>query len=150
MKHLKAYRIFESSEISISDQNLIKEIFLDVFDKFNFEYFNYDAIHIDQVSRPSLVDQDGYRLDIYSPYLNYKYFPIGNNNANKLTMLNLELLNQSFIEFNIFLPYGIDMNDIIELLLDFKKRIEELGFKLKFTNNYNSYFYTFIQFVISF
>ena len=100
MKHLKAYKIFESSKISISDQNLIKEIFLDVFDNFlNDNCFNF--------SKPE------------------DFFPIENNLS--LTYTYKYYSNRNSLIFSMIIPVGI-INDLGDYWKPFVNRLEDNNF----------------------
>jgi hypothetical protein len=100
MRHLKAYRIFESSKISISDQNLIKEIFLDVFDNFlNDNCFNF--------SKPE------------------DFFPIENNLS--LTYTYKYYSNRNSLIFSMIIPVGI-INDLEDYWKPFVNRLGDNNF----------------------
>jgi len=100
MRHLKAYKIFESSKISISDQNLIKEIFLDVFDNFlNDNCFNF--------SKPE------------------DFFPIENNLS--LTYTYKYYSNRNSLIFSMIIPVGI-INDLGDYWKPFVNRLEDNNF----------------------
>jgi hypothetical protein len=106
MRHLKAYKIFErigrkvGDEISISDQNLIKEIFLDVFDNFlNDNCFNF--------SKPE------------------DFFPIENNLS--LTYTYKYYSNRNSLIFSMIIPVGI-INDLGDYWKPFVNRLEDNNF----------------------
>jgi hypothetical protein len=103
MKHLKTYKIFESSEIEISDQNLIKEIFLDVFDNFlNDNCFNF--------SKP----EDFFPIEFKHSPLTYTYKYYSNRNS---------------LIFSMIIPIGI-INDFSDYWKLFVSRLEDNNFSL--------------------
>jgi hypothetical protein len=93
MRHLKPYRIFErigrkvGDEIPISDQNLIKEIFLDVFDNFlNDNCFNF--------SKP----EDFFPIDLKYLSLTYTYKYYSNRNSLIFSMIIIvRVIGMSFL-----------------------------------------------------